>query len=567
MTDENERYQDKRADGEGSGTLFAGDVRKRRGEENKTGGKRWRTLIALVVLCGFAVGGYFASKEWKPAPVENPSTTPVPGSESFLLVDKERADLKSITVKSDTQDYIIDYDGTNFSVRGLPGFNLDQTKAGNLATSCTYLYAYNIEESSSDLAAYGLASPRATVTAEYTDGTSTTFLLGDPAPSGSRSYLKTADKTNIYTVYSSTGDRFTATLGSLHLIPSWTIAQEDITRVNLIRPDGTTVETEQFTAALGISTVRLSQPFIYEADSEDIAALYSSITELKATSFEADPVAGTLSLYGLDKPRYTLNIYGKADEPVQEPTPVPTLAGSILDMSATPAPTVEPTSVPLPGGAGVRQGEKRLLSLEIGNDKNDTQTYVRIDSRSVYLMDKTSLDFLKAATAAELVDRFANIINIMKIDGFKIKGMGIDESFAIERVPSLDENGTQKLDGAGKPATNDNFTINTQPADDTTFRKLYQIIIGTRVDGLIPEGKTPAANISPELTVAYTLNVPNDLGLMKETVEYLPYDSDNYAVRRNGVTMFYILKSRVHMIIDSINDYHAGTFDPKKYGV
>jgi hypothetical protein len=107
------------------------------------------------------------------------------------------------------------------------------------------------------------------------------------------------------------------------------------------------------------------------------------------------------------------------------------------------------------------------------------------------------------------------------------------------------------------------FTINGAYCADDTFRKLYQVIIGTRVDGLIPEGKAPAADTKPVLTVRYQLNAIRE----EELVEYLPYDLDYYAIRRNGVCLFYILKTRVQQIPNALADWHAGTFDPTKYGV
>jgi hypothetical protein len=509
--------------------LFTTDLRKERDDRKRSGGARIRTLILLFAVGVLAAGGYFASQFFKPTPEEAP---PAAESSSFLLIDKTRADFKSAHVKTPTQEYTIDYDGTTFMVVGMPQFALDQTKAGNLASSCTYLYASNIAESADNLADYGLDEPSASVTVEYTDGSIKTFLLGAAAPSGARYYLKTADAPNIYTVYSSSGDRFAMPLASLHIIPAWSIAAEDITGISLTRPDGTIVEIQRASVELGISAFQLVQPFVYEADGEDVNNLYAAITGLKVAAFEAEAREETLSLYGLDEPSYTLNVYGSSVEAADD--------------------------------ASAAQGSSELLlRIEVGANKNDTQTYVRLEDGAIYLVDRVSLDFLKNATAAELVDRFANIINITKVDKISIQGLGLDEQMEISRVPTLNEDGSEKLDASGQPATTDNFTINGQVADDSNFRKLYQIVIGTRVDGLIPEGKAPAPEARPELSVTYTINVSSE----PEVIEYLPYDQDNYAVRRNGNTLFYIMKSRVQMIPDALKAYHDGTFNPADYGV
>ncbi|MDR1262788.1 MAG: DUF4340 domain-containing protein [Oscillospiraceae bacterium] len=448
----------------------------------------------------------------------------------------------------------------------MPQFKLDQTKASSLCTSVTYLYVNDIESSPTDLAVYGLAEPKAKVTARYNDGSSRVFMLGDEAPSGYRYYFKEESSPKVYTVYSSTGERYTAALASMHTTPAWTIAQEDIQRLRLTRQDGSVVETQPNQGeAIGINAIALVQPFKYEVDGERIGEVYTNIIALKLAGFEADPQSETLGLYGLDQPRYVLDVYGPAPSPTPVPTPKPTLApGS----TATPVPAVTPTPSPspiptvLPDAGG--EAEAWLLHLQVGNQKNDAQTYVRVgDDPAVYLMDSAVLSFLSNVTAPMLVDRFANIINIQKVDAIEISGMGLDERAEISRQPSVKEDGTPRLDGNGKQMTDDTFTLNGEPADDSTFRKLYQIIIGTRVDGVIPEGKAPAADTAAELTVRYTLNEVRET----ETIEYLPYDADYYAVRRNGETLFYILKTRAQQIPDALTDYHNGTFDPAKYGV
>ncbi|MDR2657479.1 MAG: DUF4340 domain-containing protein [Oscillospiraceae bacterium] len=448
----------------------------------------------------------------------------------------------------------------------MPQFKLDQTKASNLCTSVTYLYVNDIESNPADLAVYGLTEPKAKVTARYNDGSSRVFLLGDEAPSGYRYYFKEESSPKIYTVYSSTGERYTAALASMHTTPAWTIAQEAIQRLKLTRQDGSVVETQPNQGtAIGINAIELVQPFKYEVDGERIGEVYTNIIALKLAGFEADPQPETLGLYGLDQPRYILDVYGPAPSPTPVPTPKPTLApGStatpVPAVTPTPSPTPIPTVLPDSGG----EPEAWLLHLQVGNQKNDTQTYVRVgDDPAVYLMDSATLSFLSNMTAPMLVDRFANIINIQKVDAIEISGMGLNERAEISRQPSVNADGTPRLDGNGKQMTDDTFTLNGEPADDSTFRKLYQIIIGTRVDGVIPEGKTPEADTAATLTIRYTLNEVRET----ETIEYLPYDADHYAVRRNGETLFYILKTRVQQIPDALDDYHNGTFDPAKYGV
>ncbi|MDR1600773.1 MAG: DUF4340 domain-containing protein [Oscillospiraceae bacterium] len=503
--------------------LFSSDVKNLK-DTRAAGGKggRLRGLIWAVAALALAGGVYAASIFLKPAPVETDQTPTVTTAPSYLLVDKTKADFVSATVEvPGQQTYTMAYDGEAYAIEGMPRFSLDQTKANSLSTSCTYLYVSDIEDNPEDLSIYGLDQPKAKVTARYNDGSSRVFLLGEEAPSGYRYYFKEESSPKVYTVYSSTGERYTATLASMHTLPTWTIAYQDIQYVKLERRGDYTVEIRPAPEdTIGISLLELVQPFRYEADSERMTELFTNTAALTLAGFEADPLPETLSLYGLDEPRYTLDAANADNTP--------------------------------------------LIHLEVGNPKNDAQTYVRVaDDEAVYLMDSSLLAFLPNVTAPMLVDRFANIINIAKVDAIDINGMGLDEQAAISRSPSFKDDGTPRLDGNGNQMNDDTFTLNGEPVDDTQFRKLYQIIIGTRVDGVIPEGKAPDPRTAALLTVRYQLS--GDYGT--QTIEYLPYDADYYAVRRNGETLFYILKSRVRMIPDALSEYHAGTFDPKKYGV
>ena len=502
---------------------------KKKHKEGKPGSKRWITLVATGVLVGLAVGALYLSGIIVPPEPETPQTTD-PVTDSYLLLDKEKADFVSASIQTATENYTIVRSGEAYAVKDMGQFTLDQTKAGNLVTSCTYLYVSDIAESADDLSVYGLDNPLARVTAAYADGSSKVFLLGSQAPSGYRYYMKLADSPKIYTVFSSTGDRFTATLQSLHVMPALTVASDAIRNVTLTRPDGQVVEVGYSSeASLGISGIRLKQPFAYEADSEKLQALFDGIAGIQLKAFEADAAEGTLSIYGLDMPRYILNVTGNGTD----------AAGTAVD-------------------------DATLMTLWIGKDKGSDQTYVRLDtSNKVFTVDRNTLSFLNNATASNLVDRFANIINIQKVDAIQVKGDGTDVKLDITRTPELDENGNQKTNANGQPQYIEDFTINGVFCDGTVFRKLYQIIIGTRVDGLIPEDNIPAEDTAPVLTVRYQLNEVRD----EEVVEYLPYDADHYAVRRNGICLFYIEKARVNQIPKALEEVQAGTFVAANYGV
>ena len=505
--------------------VFNSEGLRKQHKEKKPGNRRWVTLIALVLCAGLVAGGAYLAQNVKPEPPPEPTAAPVALEK---LIDMKRADLQEATVTIGNESYTIETlaDGA-YGMKGAPDFTLIQSKASALASSLTYMLYDSAIEAPEDLSAYGLAEPKARVTAAYTDGTSRTFLLGDQSPTGYRYYLMEEGDPDVYIVYSSVGTNFTVTRRQMHVAQLPQLGLENILSVSLTPRGKDTVEAgyRSDLQSLGISILWLTSPVVYEADSVRIETYFTDITNIRLKGFEADAQAGELSRFGLDDPRYHLTVMGQ-------------------DAAGSPV---------------------TALELLIGDDKDGESTYARIDNTSdVYLLSRASLAFLADISAARLIDRFANIVNIAYVDGIQvIQPDGKSHEFAIARAPEFDAAGNPKLNANGQPVLSERFTLDGKPAPDTPFRKLYQVVIGTRVDGMIPEGSAPAEDARPVLTVKYQLNIPRD----EEIIEYLPYDADHYAVRRGGVCMFYILKTRVDSISQAIQAYEDGTFDPKAFGV
>ena len=148
------------------------------------------------------------------------------------------------------------------------------------------------------------------------------------------------------------------------------------------------------------------------------------------------------------------------------------------------------------------------------------------------------------------MDQFSNLIYIARVDALDVKTADDAWNITIERTPQLDADGKE----TGKE--DETFYFDGELTDTTLFKKLYQEIIGTMNSKLCDDyhfdGKVYC-------TVTYTLNVePNEL-----TIEYLEYDDDYLAVRRDGLTLFLIKRDRIDSMINALNEYRAGTFVAK----
>lgn len=161
--------------------------------DKRYGSKKWLTVILLVVVLGAAIGGYYLLSSTGGTGTDSTEVTPEPTSSMIALVDKEREEVKSVDVTvKDGEAFTLLYDSatTSYSIEGQEKFEVDPNEASALVTYASRLSASQIvAENVTDMDQFGLQSPAASFTANYTDGTSKTFFLGDKTPSTSAYYL------------------------------------------------------------------------------------------------------------------------------------------------------------------------------------------------------------------------------------------------------------------------------------------------------------------------------------------------------------------------------------------
>ncbi|MCL1854704.1 MAG: DUF4340 domain-containing protein [Clostridia bacterium] len=509
--------------GQESGVLGgAGALRKPR-KERGMNKRRQLTLAVLAVVAGLAVAGVLLADRIRPEQAE----TQPPANTTRKLVDRTIADLAEITVQTAEGGYtLIPVGDDEYRMKDSPDFAVDPSKARSLASACASILYDDAVNEPGDLEVYGLDDPSATVEIVFADGTARVFILGDKAPSGLRYYLMEKGLPDVYFAYPSVGAAWTRTRVEMHVALLPQITAEEIVRASLT---GMGIETiivgyEPERKSLGISGLWITSPVEYTANAESVDEYFRDIAAIEIIGFVDKADGETLAQYGLDAPRYHLIAYGENDAGRRSP----------------------------------------IRALRIGGDCGADAVYALIDDTTdVYTIRRDSVAFLASISTARLIDRFSNIINIANVDRIYVVGGGVEETLEIERVPELDANGDPMPGQDGNQVSAEAFRIGGEPADDKTFRKLYQLVIGTLADGILPAGWAPADDAEPVLSVTYRLTE----GRADEVIEYLLYNAEHYAVRRNGVCLFYILKSRVDVIPEAFAAYHDGSFDPKNFGL
>lgn len=494
----------------------------------KGGKKMWISLVSLVVVLALAVGAVFLSDMIKPEEETAPEAT-LPPSTTVKVVDREKKDIASMTIQAAGQEPYtvisnVTASGTgedvtytySYEIEGRPTFALDQSLAGNIIGYAANMTATElIEENAADLAAYGLDQPALTVTMNYRDGSKAVWKFGKQAPTSNGYYMCEGNTKTVFMIYNSAYASMNKALNELYVVAMpMTFADYSVIDHLIIEQKGKdTIELcyraddEQ---TFSINALKLLQPIEYDAHGDRATEILTACAALNITGYAGEK--SELPDAGLEEPR--------------------------AKIVATDA-------------------EGNALTYIVGNYRDTSSVYVQVDeSETVYLADASTLTFLDNVHVSYLVDQFANLVNIQMVDAMKVIAGGETYEMTISREPELDAEGNQVYDANDNPKMLGTYTFDGEETDETSFKKLYQVIIGTMVSKM-NEDHDYIGEVAASVT--YTLNVePYEF-----KIEYFEYDDEYYAVRRNDLTLFLIKQDRIDNLAAQMEAYRNGTFVAK----
>lgn len=357
----------------------------------------WGALVLALVVVACLAAFLPGKKAVSPAPTAAPD-------ETVLLLDKTRADFGSVTVTPRGEaPYTLKVSDGLFVLEGREeSFPLDQDAATLLCANTLRLTAAAlVEANASDLAAYGLADPDATLHISFADGSHADLSLGGQAPVGSGWYAQMGK--NVYLLFASTHEALARPLRELHAtqLPITFACAPLIQRLK-IEQNGQTLALrylDENESGYSVSRLRLEQPFRYDAQGQRAIDLLSAVAALRPTAYAGE--RDELPLCGLDNPAVRVTATG---------------------------------------------ADGRALCFAFGaRDEATGDTYASIDDTdAVYRFDTDALSFLSTATAGNLVDPFVHLVSLDKIvsvsletenetytlqpDGFTLNGRAMAEA-------------------------------------------------------------------------------------------------------------------------------------------
>lgn len=286
---------------------------------NKKAGK----LIVLLAALAVAIAVYFVASA---IAKREESKNDVPDETKISIIDKDTADLASVTVVSASSEYSVVQSGGKFSIKDDSAFPLDQDLAAELAAAVTDVSANRlVADSGAESSEYGLDKPLYTVTAKYSDGAEMTFRIGSYNRYSDSYYMSMTGEDSVYLVEKTMTASFGYTLKEL--IVNETLTEPDekfdaLTAVEVAFSDGTgfkytlvsgtTAESgddsedteDKWTLAL------LSGTAIDGEYSDEAEALYDALFGYEPTDWVAYGISSEqLGEYGLDAPYAEITVY------------------------------------------------------------------------------------------------------------------------------------------------------------------------------------------------------------------------------------------------------------------
>lgn len=290
-------------------------------------------LLCVVLVAALSVGLYFLL-QYQPESADAPTTQQtLPAT----LMEKTSYDLDTLVVQNTTERFVIKNLGEDkFSLEEITNVELKNSMLLGLANAMSNVKATDtVKNPSGNLADYGLASPEATLTATYTDGTSFTLLVGATAPGGSARYGKTSDTDAIYLF--DANSLSAAFSGKLDLI-STTITTDPVAAAaaaqgqqGAMMPDAITISGSFYQepvvirrdtdarsdeiASYGVTNYTVETPKKKSVDPQKSGELFPGLYALTATKVLAySPTPQELTAFGLSEPHVSIAFSGTLPE-------------------------------------------------------------------------------------------------------------------------------------------------------------------------------------------------------------------------------------------------------------
>lgn len=455
--------------------------------------RRLRLLIAVLVIAALIVVLIVVRRAGED---ELPVGTTDSDSDLVSILDIPRESITTISVERPDDGLVLhaDDDGT-FEPEYRYDVLFTDSRVGRIVGSITSLSSQRvIDEQPTALDQYGLSEPAVRVTATLSDSDPVTILVGNRTPGGDAYYVQTSESATVYSVFMVWVSPFFYSLDDLRDKTLPQINPQALREIVIGTVDGRTVRATAMAA---------------DDDDPEMSMAVMAITEPFSRRYHAS----TLWIEGVADALPSIAIVRYVDDDPQD------LPGYGLD----------------PPRAGLRVSDgMNVISLKLGDATSDGRFGRHAVGGSVFVV--RGAEELISVTPYETLSPFMFIVSIDLVDSIVVESPNGRYVLSLQRMP-------------GKSADDDpveTFFLDGTELEDGVFRDLYQWLIGLQMDAEIGN----AASGAPDVTITYHLNT----GGPDVLLEFVPQDSNYYAVYRDDVSEFVVTRTKIERLLAALAD-------------
>ncbi|MBQ8554338.1 MAG: DUF4340 domain-containing protein [Clostridia bacterium] len=175
--------------------------------------KRMKKMLLLLIALVLCIGGYYGVQL-----LSNETASVTEETGTFALDSHAAGDLTGLAWTQGDESFAFTLTDGVWSVTTDPAFPLNQEDVQAMANDLLALVGTRQLDGVADLSAYGLSEPSFSVTVSWSDGTSTTYTMGDETPFGDGYYLSLDHEGILYTVTDDIADIFDTTMNDLAVL-------------------------------------------------------------------------------------------------------------------------------------------------------------------------------------------------------------------------------------------------------------------------------------------------------------------------------------------------------------
>ncbi len=459
-------------------------------------------LVLLLGVYTYKTGSNRGTEQETEPTAEQVSDISYINSGKYTLCDKAAEDLRNIQINSAENQLTIEYSSGGYVVRDYENVDINLSNTASVASTFIGLYSDNkIEES--DREKYGLASPLATGSASFSDGSSVTLTLGSLTADKKYYYMESSDAEGIYLVDAVVGGRLLYGINDLVNKSISAIKPDYVNYIEVINADGEELlmyynkeksDANTTFANSGLVTFTMEKPLegatVYPFNlTGSILSTCSGLTLNGVVEAQPDDYVK----YGLDTPNMTVRL----------------------------------------------RDDQGSLELKVGNAADDNNVYVMADDRiSVFTMDKSLLKPFENYTITDFVEKFVALhmrsdVNSVELES-EFGGFTLDFKVEGDNRIITDENGSVK--------DNRIVLINGNNTESDNFSDFYELLAGLTFDQI--SGHTEKSG-EPAAVLTYTL-----LDGTVQTTEFYIYNDNFYSIGKDGEYDMLVSKQSIKQIID-----------------